>query len=272
MGIGMTGSGEDERPHHAELFRSADLLVREVRGFSRDALVVTFDSYTDHRDPHTNYRHLDRPGFGEHFLRDRAVDAIHVMGRENNWYQYPEMPEAMAAIAKVARSYQRTIAYGSSMGGYAAIRYGGAAGAATALAISPQFSIDPAVVPFDRRWEGEAHQIDFALERSWTPPFAATSYILYDPRNLDRRHVALFAKRYGGVVPVPIPDSGHPCVLFLATCGLLQQAVLDVAYDTFDPVALRQAARTLAPLPKSGRARDHVALLLPLRPLLDPKQ
>jgi pimeloyl-ACP methyl ester carboxylesterase len=268
----MAGSEEDERPHHAELYRSADLLVRGITGFSHDALVVTFDSYTDHRDPHTNYRHLDRPGFGEHFLRDRGVDAIHVIGRENNWYQYSEMPDATAAIAKVARGYQRTMTYGSSMGGYAAIRYGGVVGAERALAISPQFSVDPAVVPFDQRWEVEAQQIDFALERGWAPPYAATSYILYDPRNLDRRHVALFAKRSIGIVPVPLPGSGHSCALFLANCGLLQQAVLDVAHGTFDPAALRQAAQAFAPPPESGRARGYGALLRPLRPLLDFKQ
>ena len=248
----MAVSGEasaDGHVHQVELFRSADLVVRKVGGFSRDALVVTFDSFTDRQDPHTNYGDLDRPGFGEHFLREHAVDAAHVIGRDNIWYQYPEMPAAMAAIATAARSYQRVISYGSSMGGYAAIRFGGAAGAEAALAISPQFSLDPHVVRFERRWETPARTIDFALERNWTPPFVATSYILYDPRNLDRRHVALFAKR-GRVVRVPVPDSGHSAAFFLADCGLLQRAVLDVARDTFDPAALRRDAAAF------GRSSD----------------
>jgi hypothetical protein len=57
----------DRRLHDGELFRSADLVVRQVGGFSRDVLVVTFDSYTDQGDPHTSYRDLDRWGFGENF-------------------------------------------------------------------------------------------------------------------------------------------------------------------------------------------------------------
>lgn len=269
----MAGSGEASvcgRVHQAELFRSAGLAVRQVGGFSRDTLVITFDSYTDDRDPHTRYRDLDRPGFGEHFLRDRAVDAVHVIGRDNSWYQYPEMPDAMAAIAAVARTYRRAVAYGSSMGGYAAIRFGGAAGAAVALAISPQFSIDPGVVRFEHRWDAQARTIDFALERSWAPPFVATSYILYDPRNVDRRHVALFAKR-GGVVRVPLPDSGHPSTFFLADCGLLQQAVLDVAQGTFDPLGFRRAARAFVRPPNGSRHPDYRGLIRSLRPLLDLK-
>jgi hypothetical protein len=262
----------DGRFQDGELFRSADLVVRQVGGFSRDVLVVTFDSYTDPRDPHTNYRDLDRWGFGEYFLRDRAVDAVHVIGRDNNWYQYPELPEAVAAIATAARPYRRVISYGSSMGGYAAVRYGGAAGAETALAISPQFSIDPMVVPFERRWDAEARQIDFALERRWTPASVATAYILYDPRTLDRRHVALFAAR-GRVVRVPMPNSGHSIARFLADYGLLQQAVLDVAHGAFDAAALRRAARAALrrQSPNHVRILGRTLLSRLLRPRLDPK-
>jgi hypothetical protein len=262
----------DGRLHDGELFRSADLVVRQVGGFSRDVLVVTFDSLTDAHDPHTGYGDLDRWGFGEYFLRDRGVDAIHVIGRDNNWYQYPEMPEAIAAIATVARGYQRVISYGSSMGGYAAIRYGGAAGAATALALSPQFSLDPVVVPFEHRWNSLARQIDFTLERGWTPAFVATAFILYDPRTLDRRHMALFAKRTH-VVPVPMPNSGHSIARFLADNGLLQPTVLDVAHGAFNAPALRRAARAAL----RGQSTHHFRLFDParlirfLRPRADPK-
>jgi hypothetical protein len=77
----------DGRLHYGELFRSDDLVARQVGGSSRDMLVITFDSYTDQHDPHTHYRDLDRWGFGEYFLRDHAIDAVHVIGRDNNWYQ-----------------------------------------------------------------------------------------------------------------------------------------------------------------------------------------
>jgi len=58
----------DGRLHDGELFRSADLVVRQVGGFSRDVLIITFDSYTDHRDPHTHYRDLHRRWFRRKFF------------------------------------------------------------------------------------------------------------------------------------------------------------------------------------------------------------
>ena len=87
---------DEERGTTTELFRSNDLLVKRVGGYSPDACVVTFASFTDHRT-------LDRAGFGEHFLRTREIDAIHVLSRENDWYQYPETPDAMAAIHAATR-------------------------------------------------------------------------------------------------------------------------------------------------------------------------
>ena len=235
-------------PTARELFRSDNLLVREISGFGAGGLVVTFDSYTDIRD-------LDRPGFGEMFLRAKQVDAIHVISRDNRWYQYPELPESVEKIRCVAQRYERTISYGSSMGGYAAIRFGAAVGAQAALALSPQFSIDPGVVPFEDRWLDDAKVIDFALERSWAVPFVDVAYIPFDPHDRDKRHVELFASRTH-VVPIDLPNAGHPVTGFLAEIGLLQQAVLELASGTFDPVAYRRAARAR----RKGSAQFHSAL------------
>jgi hypothetical protein len=209
-----------------EIFRSTELAVRAVCDFGSPACVVTFDSYSDDRN-------LDRPGFGENFLRSRRIDAIHFVSRENDWYQYSEMPDVAAAVAELVEGYERVVAYGSSMGGYAAIRFGGMAGASVALAISPQFSIDPRCVRFERRWRHDSGRIDFTLERTLTAPFVETAYIVYDPRDLDRRHVELFRRRTR-VLDVPLADVGHPATGSLAEADLLGDLVLDVVADRFD--------------------------------------
>jgi len=129
-----------------EIFRSSELAVRSVCDFGSKTCVVTFDGYTD-------IRTLDRPGFGEGFFQSHQIDAIHILSRENDWYQYPELPSAARTVAELVKRYDRVVAYGSSMGAYAAIRFGGLAGASVALAISPQFSIDPRVARFERRWK-----------------------------------------------------------------------------------------------------------------------
>ncbi len=223
----MTGTAQ-------EIFRSDDFLVRAVTGFSSSACVVTFDSYTD-------FRSLDRYGFGEGYLAQRGIDAVHVVARENEWYLHPEMQAMAARIAARVTSYNRVLTYGSSMGGYAAIRFGRLVGAETAIAISPQFSIDPALVPFEQRWI-EAKFLDFTLERTVAAPFVESVILFYDPRHVDRRHADLY-RAHTRVIDVAIPYSGHPTGSYLTQTGLLQEAVPAIIQDQFDPAAFVREAR-----------------------------
>jgi tetratricopeptide (TPR) repeat protein len=209
-----------------EIFRSSELAVRSVCEFGSKTCIVTFDSYSDDR-------YLDRQGFGEDFFRSQSVDAIHFISRENDWYQYAETPVAAAAVAELVKGYERVVAYGSSMGGYAAIRFGGMAGATVALAISPQFSIDPRTARFERRWKYDSNRIDFSLERTLRAPFVETAYIVYDPLDADRRHADLFRRRTS-VIDVRLPNVGHPATGAIAEAGLISDLVIDVANDRLD--------------------------------------
>ncbi len=207
--------------------------MREWRGFSNACCYVTFDSYSDHRG-------LDRAGFGEQFLGEHQIDAIHVLTRENDWYQHAEILEICARIRELTAGYDRVIAYGSSMGGYAAIRFGSLVGAKLAFALSPQFSIDPRRVPFEHRW-CDAARIGYLYEDD-PASFVETAIIAYDKEDLDARQVALY-RPHTHVVDIGLLDCGHPCSGFLAELNLLQRAVLDLAQGTFDAAAFEQEAR-----------------------------
>lgn len=216
-----------------ELFRSDELLVRRVGGFDSAICYVTFDSYTDNRT-------LDRPGFGEAYFRSRGVDAIHVLSRDNHWYQYAELPGAIAAIAAATAGYGRVIAYGSSMGGFAALRYGSACGATVGLALSPQFSVDPAIVPFDRRWADDVARILF---RGDDVAPLATQYVVYDPRDPhDRRHFDLFAA-HSPTRGIPIPHGGHPVGGYLVETDMLRRLLGHVEAGGFDHKAFARELR-----------------------------
>ena len=216
------------------LFQRPELLVRSARSFQSDTCFVTFDSYSD-------LGTLDRPGFGEAFLGHRGIDAVHILSRANDWYLYPFAADAFAAAQSAVAGYDRVITYGSSMGGYAAIRFGRRVGAQTAIAMSPQFSINPATAPFDDRWAYDASAIDFSIEAAFADGFAERSYIFYDPRNFDRRHVDLF-RPLTEVIDVPVPNGGHPVTTMLAELGLLQSVIVDIAGGSFDQ---RRFARDL---------------------------
>ena len=211
----------------SEIFRSSEMAVRTVGGFASAACVITFSPYSDERT-------LDRPGFGEAFFRDRSIDAVHVISRENDWYQYPETPIMAAQVAELVSRYERVVAYGSSMGGYAAIRFGGLAGASAALAISPQFSVDRQTAPSEVRWKRDSERIDFSLERTLKAPFVETSCIVYDPEDADQRQVDMY-RGHTRVVDVRLATVGHPAIGAIAGANLLSDLVIGVVENRLDP-------------------------------------
>jgi tetratricopeptide (TPR) repeat protein len=232
-----------------ELFRSEDLLVRFVRagGAPSAACFVTFASYT-------NEYTLDRQGFAEDFLHGEGIDAVHVLNRDNRWYQYPEMDEALAAAAKVARAYPRVFSYGSSMGGYAALRFARALGAETAIAISPQYSLDPRVVPFEERWQADLAAITF---REVPVEPAARQVIFYDPRmRLDDQHFRRFAALPTETVGVAVPYAGHPVGPILIETGVLKDSVRAIVAGRFDAGRVQRAVRE-----RRRRSQHHFFML-----------
>ena len=227
-----------------ELFRSNDLVVRKVGDFGSACCVVTFDSFTDNRT-------LDRRGFGEDFFRSRSMDAIHILSRENDWYQYAETEAAMATVHAATRGHARVITYGSSMGGYAAIRLAGLVGAHCALAMSPQYSIDPKVAPFERRWHEPSRRFAPVWERRLPFPVLDEAYVVYDPMDSDGRHAELLKTKFK-FTPVPLKQAGHTVVGYLHEIGLLQSTVLSVCDGTFDAAGLIAEA-----WPRRGQSPQH---------------
>ena len=240
-----------------ELFRSNDLLVRRVGGFGGPICYVTFDSYTDHRT-------LDRPGFGEHHFRARGIDAVHVLSRDNHWYQYPELDEALAAVARTTADYDRVIAYGSSMGGFAALHYGAICGATVGIALSPQYTVDPAVVPFDRRWAEDVARISF---REGALPPLDCPYIVYDPLDPhDARHFELFAARWP-VIGIPVRHGGHPVAAYLLETDLLGALLRGVEAGPVDATAFARELRN-----RRRRSGHYFSILAQRVPAHRPRQ
>ena len=232
-----------------ELFRSDDLLVRFAPAGAAQSAVcfVTFGSYT-------NAASLDRQGFAEDFLRGEGIDAVHILNRDNRWYQYPEMDEALAAATGVSGRYAEVFTYGSSMGGYAALRFARGLGAETAIAISPQFSLDPRVVPFEERWQADLAAITF---RERAPEPTRRQVIFYDPRmRLDDRHFRLFEALPTETVGVAVPYAGHPVGPILIETGVLKDSVRAIVAGRFDAGRVQRAVRE-----RRRRSQHHFFML-----------
>lgn len=246
-----------------ELYRSDALLVRHVPAGDTSVGVVTFDSFTD-------VHKLDRPGFGEAFLAQHGVGAVHVISRENDWYQYDEMAKVAATIRSAMQGYRRVVTYGSSMGGYAAFRFAGLLGADAFIALSPQVTIAPAVVPFEQRWNSDAKRLNFIWDHLAPEP-NCRGYVFYDPHDEDARHVALMARQCS-LTTVRLRHAGHPSGTYLQETGLLSSAILDLVRGNADVPAIELAARaarrrspkyltTLAHRMPERRMRTRIALL-----------
>lgn len=199
------------------------------------AQVVTFESY--HDDPG-----FGRSGFGESFFAREGLTAIHVLSAGNDWYQHAEMDEALARIRDAVRGAERILTYGSSMGGYAAIRFADAIGATHALALSPQYTIDRRRFPKERRWYTDQRRIAFRADYNGPIACRADVVVAYDPLlPMDAAHVAKIAAD----VPIRelrLPHAGHPVAPFLNEVELLQPLALDMARGSVDVTALEAAA------------------------------
>ena len=226
-------------PETETLYASANLEVLRRAPHGSAIVVITFQSLVDAHEP-------PRGGFGEAFLDENGFDAIHVISRSNAWYQYADMPAALAAIAAAAGAATR-VTYGLSMGAYAAVRFARDLQADRAIAISPQYSIDPRAVPFEKRWSEFGAKIPFLWD--WPPPDAGTGpevAAIYDPHNLDIRHVALIAAHHP-VRHIPVPYGGHPVTALLSEAGLLSGLILDLIRGTHDADAFETALAARSP-------------------------
>ena len=239
-----------------ELFRSDNLVAREVACEDTSRWVVTFDNYSIGHG-------FDREGFGEAYLRSQGISAIHIMGRREDWYQYPEMSDVLTAVREAISGASRSITYGSSMGGYAALRFADALNVDAALALSPQYSINPAVVPFEKRWLQDAERIVWLPEGEPSLPARARAIAVYDPASIDKVHVDLIASETD-LVKIPVRYSGHPSASMLAEQQMLSPLLNDVLNGTLDPIEYRREAK--------ARRKDSVTYLITLSESLASKR
>lgn len=218
-----------------ELYRSETVLVRRIASDDQSRWVVTFDNYGI--GPGFN-----RSGFGEAFFRSRGVSAIHVLGRSDDWYQYSDVFLALEAVREAISGSDRIMTYGSSMGGYAAIRFADLVEANAVLAMSPQYSIDPARQPFDARWQQDAHRIAWMPEIDGPVKCRCQPVVVFDPKSMDGNQVSRLSQDIR-IVEIPLPYSGHPATTYLQEADLLEPLVMAVLHDTLDPEFTRTEAR-----------------------------
>ena len=153
---------------------------------------------------------INQPGWGETFLNKRGISAIYIALTETNWFQCPDFFEAMRACRGFLGPDVPVTAYGSSMGGYGALLAAKTLEASLCIALSPQISIDPEVVPFERRYLAFAKEIGPFLHDVSEQAGPGCHYVIaYDPlHGKDRKHVLRCSKHFQ-ITELPVYCGSH---------------------------------------------------------------
>ncbi len=125
-----------------------------------DRLLVTFDNLSNVNDDS-----VMREPWGFKFAQDSALSHLGVMAHVSDWYRDADI---IARFQNLARDgffdgYARVVFAGVSMGGYAALSLSAVVPGAHVIAINPQSTLDPDLVPWETRYENRRRQ-------DWTLP------------------------------------------------------------------------------------------------------
>lgn len=184
---------------------------------------------------------FSRLGFAQRLVERRKYSGVYFISKWPHWWQSPELPvvEAIVRDLPFLKNAKRRLCYGGSMGGFGVLLSASRIGCERGLVVAPQVSMDPALVPFENRWNEDLEAIQFIEPDSRTGIGANCQYyVLYDEfHKLDRQHVDML-EGYPQVEFLSVPYGGHNILEFMLKIGVLKDFVRDVTMDNlhFDQV------------------------------------
>lgn len=197
-----------------------------------DVLWITFDHAGLPKHPANR-----RQGWGVPALTGAGHSVLAVKAWRTDWFLGPDMAAFFREpiFAAVRAGKTRVVLYGLSMGGFAAMAYSTLIPGSTVVAISPQTTLHPQRVPWERRF-------DYALGEDWDGPFGdiatlrpahSQAFVLYSPGNrYDGQHV----ERIPGFQPLtrlPLPGNAHVPGGMMQESGILKRIVHAVSSGRF---------------------------------------
>jgi hypothetical protein len=183
--------------------------------------------------------------WGQRLIERENIETYGFVAKANNWFP----KDAMASLLQsgVFRPSKPVVTYGHSQGGYAALKYSASLGATGVVACAPQFSINPASVPKDRRFShhfSESLHQDMDIEAS---DIAGNVVVVYDPYDCeDAYEVNRILERYIGstMKQLWITNIGHSIMEVLRDRDLLL-SVFDASLCASQLLSVFNSARKL---------------------------
>ena len=178
-------------------------------------LLFTFDNLHISRNMEgTTFEH--RKGWGYDYVVDKGWNICSFLESDyTRWYRHPSFIAIMKYIESkgLFKNYKsKKIAYGSSMGGYAAATYTKALSANVSILFNPCSTLNTILVPWETResysapcnnWKNKYHDATDGC-------LSSENYIIYDPTfKLDYLHVNRFVEKCAQTIQIRVPGVGH---------------------------------------------------------------
>ncbi|WP_198662635.1 alpha/beta fold hydrolase [Primorskyibacter marinus] len=173
---------------------------------------------------------------------------LHLQSQHNDWYINADTLALADVLRDVTARYRRVSAIGFSMGGYAALRFSKPLRLRQLVAVSPQFTISPRVLPGDARYRDCAGGFDDALgSLDATARRGLQGVILCDPfKRLDVVNAEMIQTVFPNLHICRLGGGGHPASRVLRQGGHfgdLQKLLLSGEVDPARVIALHRTSR-----------------------------
>lgn len=160
---------------------------------------------------------------------DGLYPALFVTDESRSWLNAPGMAERIVAeIRQTATrlAATRIVGLGNSMGASMALHLSGMLDFDTVLALTPQYSANPAVMPEERRWSYFRKRIaQFRFDRIDALRPERTRYVIVHGDGQDELAHALRFPRLPGVAHFIVPGMDHRLSASLKARGVLRPLV-----------------------------------------------
>ena len=227
-----------------------DLQIVCLEGRGADILVITFSSLG-----------MFKPGgmtmadghvfWGRQLIEKSGMSAIGFVAKRPHWFMTRGMFGAINAAKVRTARYRHVVSYGSSMGGFAALKYSLALGCTSAIACGPQSTLEREALPaLDHRYQhyfhGDLHR-DMDIK---SQDVCEGAYLIFDPFcSLDGMHAAKIKAQAPQVGLVPAYFAGHECVRIFASTEIATQLInLGTTTDLSGLRAFTRKVRRRAPV------------------------
>lgn len=212
-----------------------------------DRLLITFDNLSNVGDESP-----EREPWAFKFASDEGLSHLGVMAHVSDWYRDEALINRFTSLARDGffDGYERVVLAGVSMGGYAALAFSSLIPGAHVIAINPQSTLNPDLVPWETRYENGQRQ-DWTLPLADAAELTATAgrvNIFYDPYHaLDQKHVDRFS---GDNIHIyKCWFSSHKTAVFLRKIDALKTVMRHAIFDELNEAEFYRLYRNRRNLP-----------------------